>query len=74
MQRPGVGRSRARTSGRTPALDYNNRFLAADAACDLRELSWVSERLEIKQDYIGAFVRLPIAKQIVSGDICLVAD
>ena len=72
-QRAGVRRGGALAGGRAPALDDDDGLAGGDAPRDAAELGRVAEGLEVERDDIGALVRLPVLKKVVTGEVRLVA-
>ena len=72
-QRSGVRGGGALAGSRAPALDGDDRFLGGNAARYATELGRVTERLEVEGNYVRALVRLPVLKEIVTGQVRLVA-
>ena len=72
-QRSGVRGGGALAGSRAPALDGDDRFVGGNAARYAPELGRVAERLEVEGNYVRALVRLPVLKEIVTGQVGLVA-
>ena len=72
-QRSGVRGGGALAGSRASALDGDDRFLGGNAARYATEFGRVTERLEVEGNHVRALVRLPVLKEIVTGQVRLVA-
>ena len=69
-----VRRGGALPRGAPAALHRHHGLAAADPPDDAREALWIPERLQVQEHDVRARVLLPVAEEVVRGDVRLVPD